>query len=623
MIAFLNPTRNLDYFVWNCAVAKNTNVPPNAQRNKAVDIFLKSKFIIYMNNYSITLKQIINDKVTLEDIRDIFLELGIKNVNDFNEIKKSGKIKIPSLNNLNALCKTKKGKNFETFFFGNTALNLKIEQKLIDFALVEEIKNWCSENNVTTLTQYRFTKRPKHFPTYKATVNNYGEDYFYDILGLQKLKSGFSNNHFDEPFMKSIEKVIIKESLALLTKNINGLTWIELLSIISGKRQDISLSIIESIILNELNKNNDVEAPTPGFFRIKSGIIDTYKNHDEIDNEINSNEFLSINNRSNIISKTDNISIEYLYKKDIVSFKVYVILKEIGINNLMQLKNYVEVNNNFLRVKGCGNQENYDLLKLYEDYFLNNKIGNPKRHQSLFISNKTNKSESINKTLIPRKSKTLETVSDFSVKSSYHSESGPVKIDYLYSIDAINFRTYEIFKKTGIHNLIELHNYIEKYKNFCGVIGCTNEENYNILDLYENFYSNFLNNEKIEIKTTDNKRIKEIKKIIIIGLPDNKNENKVIESDIINNNLIENEYKFDGYSFIVKVVEMELAPLYWVKREGLTQYLFFNKAHQKSSLLPEAGFTKFLIALTRTSLSFSDDSGDIFLNRLKNYLDLI
>ena len=102
-----------------------------------------------------------------------------------------------------------------------------------------------------------------------------------------------------------------------------------------------------------------------------------------------------------------------------------------------------------------------------------------------------------------------------------------------------------------------------------------------------------------------------------------KNENYKNECIIINSNIIEQEYKFDGYSFIINVVELEMAPLYWIKREGLTQYLFFNMAHQKSSLLPENGFIKFLIALTRTSLSFSDDSGDIFLNRLKNYLDLI
>ena len=102
-----------------------------------------------------------------------------------------------------------------------------------------------------------------------------------------------------------------------------------------------------------------------------------------------------------------------------------------------------------------------------------------------------------------------------------------------------------------------------------------------------------------------------------------KNENEKNEPNNINNNLIENECKFDGYTFIINVVELEMAPLYWIKREGLTQYLFFNKAHHKSSLLPENGFIKFLIALTRTSLSFSDDSGDIFLNRLKNYLDLI
>jgi hypothetical protein len=198
--------------------------------------------------------------------------------------------------------------------------------------------------------------------------------------------------------------------------------------------------------------------------------------------------------------------------------------------------------------------------------------------------------------------------------------TGLITIEYLYSVGSISKGVFETCNNNNIVTLNGLHEYIELNENFFGIKGCTKEESNDLINLHSDFYSNFLNNKKIEIKTTDSNRIREIKNIIIKGLSDKKNENDKNEPS---NNLIEHEYKFDGYSFIINVVELEMAPLYWVKREGLTQYLFFNKAHQKSSLLPENGFIKLLIALTRTSLSFSDDSGDIFLNRLKNYLDLI
>ena len=168
-----------------------------------------------MGNYRITIKQLSNNEITLEDIRDIFLELRIKNTNDFNEIKKSGDLKIPSFDNINALCKSQKGKSFEVFFFGNTELNLKIEQKLIDSEFIIEIKKWCVDNDIITLNDYRFpkTKRPIHFPTYKATVNNYGEEYFYDVIGLQRRKTDFHNKLFDESFINTLREWCIENKV--------------------------------------------------------------------------------------------------------------------------------------------------------------------------------------------------------------------------------------------------------------------------------------------------------------------------------------------------------------------------------------------------------------------------
>ena len=170
-----------------------------------------------MNKYRITISQIINNEIRLEDIRDIFSELGIRNIHDFEQMKKSGYLKIPSYDNLNALCKEMAGEKFEKYFFGKTEINLKIEKILYDNQLIEEIKRWCSDNNIVTLNDYRIAKRPNKFPTYKATVDNYGEKYFYDILGLHKRKPNFSSKLFDEKFIITIREWCIRNDI--LSKN--------------------------------------------------------------------------------------------------------------------------------------------------------------------------------------------------------------------------------------------------------------------------------------------------------------------------------------------------------------------------------------------------------------------
>jgi hypothetical protein len=91
----------------------------------------------------------------------------------------------------------------------------------------------------------------------------------------------------------------------------------------------------------------------------------------------------------------------------------------------------------------------------------------------------------------------------------------------------------------------------------------------------------------------------------------------------LDNNIDEYTSIIDGYTIIVKIVEREFDPLYWSKTEGLKQFIYYNKLHPKAEILIESNFVQLLVALGRTSLSFSDNSGEIFFNRLKNYIDLI
>lgn len=99
-------------------------------------------------------------------------------------------------------------------------------------------------------------------------------------------------------------------------------------------------------------------------------------------------------------------------------------------------------------------------------------------------------------------------------------------------------------------------------------------------------------------------------------------DNNIGSSATINNEEFNYTSIIDGYTISVKIVEREFDPLYWSKIVGLNQIIYFNKLHPKASILNEPNFVQLLIALGRTSLSFSDNSGEIFFNRLKNYIDL-
>ena len=82
-------------------------------------------------------------------------------------------------------------------------------------------------------------------------------------------------------------------------------------------------------------------------------------------------------------------------------------------------------------------------------------------------------------------------------------------------------------------------------------------------------------------------------------------------------------YHLDGYTFTINNVVQDFAPLFWSKTDGLHQNIYLNKSHPKYQLYSSDSFKQVLIALGRSSLSFSDNSGEIFYNKMKNYIELI
>jgi hypothetical protein len=84
-----------------------------------------------------------------------------------------------------------------------------------------------------------------------------------------------------------------------------------------------------------------------------------------------------------------------------------------------------------------------------------------------------------------------------------------------------------------------------------------------------------------------------------------------------------NKYNLDGYNLIIEGASNELGPLFWVKAEGLNINIYVNILHPKFQKEKEEFIVPMIVAIVRTSLSFSDNNGEIFINRFKNYLELV
>ena len=135
--------------------------------------------------------------------------------------------------------------------------------------------------------------------------------------------------------------------------------------------------------------------------------------------------------------------------------------------------------------------------------------------------------------------------------------------------------------------------------------------------------------EKTELKTINTYKptnifeFYSILSIEIMELSDFEKTNNTVEESLDDNKENCETYHLDGYTFVVETVKQDLAPLFWAKTDGLHQYIYINETHPKYQLYSNDSFKQVLIALGRSSLSFSDNSGELFFNRMKNYIELI
>jgi hypothetical protein len=224
----------------------------------------------------------------------------------------------------------------------------------------------------------------------------------------------------------------------------------------------------------------------------------------------------------------------------------------------------------------------------------------------------------------------------FSLTVNFSEEFLYNEVNDIHDFDFHNELCFEKLQKKVLKNYNLLKKMYNIIQNIPSIVSLKNEIIENDEDINEtdlNYFTNTFNSlfevdeEKIRIKNNFffNQTKDELEFLYeayqsYFNILQNYNIKTTIES---NDEEVE-EYTslIDGYTIIVKIVEREFEPLYWSKTEGLKQIIYFNKIHPKAHIFTEPNFVKFLFALGRTSLSFSDNSGEIFFNRLKNYIDL-
>jgi hypothetical protein len=81
--------------------------------------------------------------------------------------------------------------------------------------------------------------------------------------------------------------------------------------------------------------------------------------------------------------------------------------------------------------------------------------------------------------------------------------------------------------------------------------------------------------------------------------------------------------KIDNVTFHFKIIDQPMSPLFWHKYENNLEVIYINKTHHQYKDFNTKLLCNLVAVLCKTKLSFSDESGEIFENRFKNYLNLI
>jgi hypothetical protein len=134
--------------------------------------------------FKVNTKELRSGWVTIEDLQNIMSSLNIFSEEDLRKATDEGKIKIPQYPAMNAICLEKKGVGFYELF--NIKRKDKLREKLMRPDFKEELRIWCYENNITSVSGYINSDKPKRFPSAERIRQLYGTEYFYHELGFRR-----------------------------------------------------------------------------------------------------------------------------------------------------------------------------------------------------------------------------------------------------------------------------------------------------------------------------------------------------------------------------------------------------------------------------------------------------
>jgi hypothetical protein len=170
-----------------------------------------------------TNKQLIRGEISLTTLRDVFSKLKIDSQHKLLLAKKSNTLKIPSYYAIDKICLSKTGQSFDQFFgFKRSVTKPRQIDRLMQPEFIERFKNWCSENSINSVPEYTIAKgRPKEFPTTTTIVENYGYDYFTDVIGLKRYKDTIEDKLLEKEFTDRLKNWCIENNITSVNRYIN------------------------------------------------------------------------------------------------------------------------------------------------------------------------------------------------------------------------------------------------------------------------------------------------------------------------------------------------------------------------------------------------------------------
>lgn len=163
----------------------------------------------------VTCKSLMKEEVTFEQIKAIIQELKIDSKYKLDAAIQDKVIKMPPYSKMKSIFMQIRKQNLEVFFEFNRVKNHRNKlDKLQDADFIKELKNWCQENNIKTIRDYKkFAFKPKQFPTKEMITKFFGNEYFTKVIGLTNPKEHKNSIPLDKEFQDILKNWCLENNI--------------------------------------------------------------------------------------------------------------------------------------------------------------------------------------------------------------------------------------------------------------------------------------------------------------------------------------------------------------------------------------------------------------------------